>query len=88
MNGTVDGTELFFDGALKIKGDMSLAMKLGSLKDQRKKTTSASTPAASSSSLPNISVEGFKCSEIFKEIQEGIQKNPAVVKGKSKKLTL
>jgi hypothetical protein len=84
MNGTVDGTELFFDGALKIKGDMSLAMKLGSLKDQRKKATS--TPSSTSSSLPSVSVEGFKCSEIFKEIQEGIQKNPAVVKGNNFKI--
>jgi len=33
MSGAQDATEIFMSGGLKIKGDMSLAMKLGSLKD-------------------------------------------------------
>jgi putative sterol carrier protein len=78
MSGTKDSTELFFDGALKIKGDMSLAMKLGSLKDHRSKVvqpTAAATP-----SKVSVNVDGFKSSAVFSEILNGLNESPDLVK--------
>lgn len=76
MNGQKDGTELFMNGELKIKGDMTLAMKLGSLKDQRKKPTTPSTETPTVS----LSVQGFKSSVVFEKIQEELKKNPQLGK--------
>eukprot|EP01080_Neovahlkampfia_damariscottae_P002962 gene2962-4972_t len=82
MNGTIDGTELFFDGELKIKGDMSLAMKLSSLKDHRSKSKTLNTSSTPSASAPstNVKVDGFKSSEIFQQIADAVLKNPEVGK--------
>ncbi len=38
MTGTKDSTELFFNGDLKIDGDMGLAMKLGTLRQEAPKS--------------------------------------------------
>jgi putative sterol carrier protein len=75
MSGTKDSTELFFDGALKIKGDMSLAMKLGSLKDHRKVQS-----AAPATKVSSVNVEGFKSSAVFSEILNGLNESPDLVK--------
>jgi len=66
MNGDIDATELFMGGSLKIKGDMSIATKLGTLKDKRKAVKSSST-------TPNVIVAGFKSSDVFSEIAKNIK---------------
>jgi len=75
MSGTLDATELFMSGGLKIKGDMSLAMKLGTIRDKRAK---APVKTSSSASAPSVAVDGFKSSTIFTEIAANIK--PELVK--------
>src|SRR5690606_7066428 len=52
MTGQLDSTEAFFDGRLKIDGDMGLAMKLNKLQTSIP-TSSTTTPSATPSTTPS-----------------------------------
>jgi putative sterol carrier protein len=73
MTGTCDATELFMSGGLKIKGDMTLAMKLGTIRDKRVKSAPSPPTKTQSSSASTINVEGFKSSQIFNEISQNMK---------------
>lgn len=87
MDGSIDATELFMGGNLKIKGDMSLAMKLSSLKG-----TPAATPSATGSSTTSkgkengaatesdsLRVKGFVSSNFFVELSKSLKEHPEIV---------
>lgn len=74
MSGTCDATELFMSGGLKIKGDMTLAMKLGTIRDKRVKSAPKETPKTST----GINVDGFKSSQIFNQIAQNMK--PEIIK--------
>jgi len=76
MNGSLDATELFMSGGLKIKGDMSLAMKLGNLKGSSSSSGSAKTESKTES---KVAVAGFNSSTFFVELDKTIKESPEIM---------
>jgi putative sterol carrier protein len=68
MTGQLEPTEAYFDGRLKIDGEIGLAMKLNKLQ------------ALISSAPPQKKVDGFKSSEIFEKMSQIVKKDESTRK--------